>query len=75
MHRYIIVSFLSMYLGAGLFGGLIMKQAIPEMNGLGVAYYAVTWPEHVYCAPVHRGCKPLLARFPVRAQAWFFTFD
>ena len=48
--RHILISVVYMYLGAGLFGGLMMKQAIPAMNWLGVTYYALTWPEFVYCA-------------------------
>ena len=70
--RYVCVSLLSVYFGAGLFGGLLMKQAIPAINPLGVAYYAATWPGHVYCASTVRDCDS----FPgPRVSKYFFTFD
>jgi hypothetical protein len=50
MTRNIITHGLCFYLGAGLFGGLLMATAIPAMNVLGVAYFAATWPMQVYCA-------------------------
>lgn len=46
----------ALYLGAGLFGGLLMAAAVPAINPVGVIYYAATWPAQIYCAPVARGC-------------------
>lgn len=62
-----------MYVGAGLFGGLLMSQAIPAMNAIGVAVYALIWPRFIYCAPVTRECEALSA-FPDWAQALMFSF-
>ena len=47
------------YVGAGLFGGLLMKMSIPALNPIGVVFYALTWPAFVYCAPTSRNCNML----------------
>lgn len=48
------------YFGAGMFGGLVMQTAVPAMNGLGVAYYAMTWPAFLHCARTDvKSCNPL----------------
>jgi hypothetical protein len=49
----------SMYVGAGLFGALLMAQAIPAINLFGIAYMTATWPRLIYCTPVERGCDPM----------------
>lgn len=63
---------LAMYLGAGLFGGVLMAIAIPALNGFGVVYYMLTWPAHVYCAPAERECSAVPE--PEHA-AWMFTLE
>ena len=73
MIRVIITHATTLYVGAGLFGGLLMQQAIPSMNALGVAAYAAIWPVFIYCARAARDCKPLDA-FPEWAQALMFSF-
>jgi hypothetical protein len=35
-----------------------MKQGIPALNGLGMAYIAVTWPKTIYCARTVNNCDP-----------------
>lgn len=70
MIRYITVSIVSAYLGAGLFAGLMMQRAIPAINPIGVAFIAATWPNQVRCARVVSGCKPI----PSWAKPYIFTF-
>ncbi|MGN6773138.1 MAG: hypothetical protein ACTHJQ_25315 [Rhizobiaceae bacterium] len=71
MTRYILVSLVSAYLGAGLFAGLLYQRAIPAINPLGVALIAVTWPNQIRCARVSSGCKPV----PAWASPYIFTFQ
>lgn len=71
MIRYAAVSLVSLYLGAGLFAGLLMQQAIPAINPLGVALIAATWPNHIRCARVSSGCEPI----PAWASPYVFTFQ
>ena len=70
--KSVATHFAALYIGAGLFGGLLMQAAIPAINPLGVAYYAATWPAQIYCAPVSRGCNVT----PNESWgAWMFSFD
>lgn len=64
----------SMYVGAGLFAGLMMQRAIPALNPLGVAVIAATWPNQIRCARVSDDCEPIpswlgpyVFSFPARA--------
>lgn len=57
MGRFILGLAIGLYLGAGLFGGLLMQRAIPALNPLGVAYMAVTWPRTIICARVVDNCS------------------
>lgn len=71
--RQVATHALALYLGAGIFGGTLMAQAIPAMNWLAVAVYAALWPGFVYCAPVARDCD-VMDIFPMWAQSLMFTF-
>jgi|GEM_PF-2819179 len=68
----VITHIFAAYIGAGLFGALLMSASIPAMNWLGMFTYMSIWPRFIYCAPVARGCNPLDA-FPQWAQALMFT--
>lgn len=70
--RRVLTHLAAIYLGAGLFGGLMMGQAVPALNWLGIGYYALTWPAQVYCAPDYTRCDPLPNP---DGAAWMFTFD
>lgn len=72
--RSIATYLAALYIGAGLFGGITMATFLP-LNAFGVAYYTLTWPEHLYCAQPHRQCAPILSRLPAHMQAWFFDLD
>lgn len=61
----------SMYLGAGLFAGLLMQRGIPALNPLGVAFIAVTWPNQIRCARVSSGCEAT----PSWIAPYIFTFE
>jgi hypothetical protein len=65
--RRILTHALSVYIGAGLFAGLLMKAAVPAINWIGVAYIAATWPVQIYCAPIRRECE-------VEPPDWAFSF-
>lgn len=68
-----ILKYLSaMYLGAGLFGGLVMATAVP-LNWFGVLMYGLTWPAFLYYTPASRDCNVLMM-FPDWFNAWMFTF-
>lgn len=71
MIRYAAVCLVSLYLGAGLFAGLMMQRAIPAINPLGVALIAATWPNQIRCARVSSGCEPI----PSWAAPYIFTFS
>lgn len=60
-----------MYLGAGLFAGLMMHRAIPALNPLGVAFIAATWPNQIRCARVESACDAV----PEWAGPYIFTFS
>lgn len=75
MRKTILTIVASAYIGAGLFGGLVMQAAVPAMNGLGVAYYAATWPAFLHCARKDvAGCNPLTL-MPLWLSQHLFTFD
>ena len=61
---------LSMYLGAGLFAGLMMQRAIPALNPLGVAFITATWPNQIRCARVESGCNAV----PSKLAPYLFSF-
>ncbi|MGN6770653.1 MAG: hypothetical protein ACTHJQ_12535 [Rhizobiaceae bacterium] len=71
MKRYILVSLVSAYLGAGLFAGLLMQRAVAPLNPLGVAFIAVTWPNQIRCARISSGCDAI----PAWASSYIFTFS
>lgn len=48
--KFILTHAVASYVGAGLFGGLVMQTAVPAMNTFGVAYYAAAWPAFLHCA-------------------------
>lgn len=68
--RYVIVSAASMYVGAGLFAGLLMHRAIPALNPLGVVFIAATWPNQIRCARIESGCEAP----PKWMAPYIFTF-
>ena len=70
--RILATHLIALYIGAGLFGGITMSTFLP-LNWLGVTYYTLTWPEHLYCAQV--GCGPVLTYLPPHMQAWFFDLE
>ena len=65
----------SAYVGAGLFGGLVMQAAIPAMNGIGVAVYASSWPAFLYCARHDIGTCDPFSHIPLVVQGYMFTFE
>lgn len=71
MRRYLIVSAISAYAGAGLFAGLMMQRALPALNPLGVAIIVVTWPNWIRCARVESGCEAI----PQWTSPYIFTFS
>jgi hypothetical protein len=71
MMKFIATVVVSAYIGAGLFSGLLMQQAIPALNGWGVAYIAATWPRQIICAQVASGCDAV----PTHLVRYLFTFD
>lgn len=66
-----VVIILSMYLGAGLFAGLLMQRAVPALNPLGVAFIAITWPNQIRCARVLSNCDAV----PQWVSPYIFTFS
>lgn len=70
MAKLIVVSVVSLYLGAGLFAGIMMQRAIPAINPIGIAFIAVTWPNQVRCARVSSGCDPI----PKWITPYIFSF-
>ena len=55
--RMTAVALLCIYLGAGLFAGLLMQRAIPALNPLGITYIALTWPREIQCARTESDCS------------------
>lgn len=68
--RSVLIVTISMYLGAGIFAGLMMGQAITALNPLGVAAVTLTWPNHIRCARVSSDC----ASIPEWAAPYIFTY-
>jgi hypothetical protein len=66
-YRSFIVALLAGYLVAGLSLGTAMQSAIPAMSGLGVAYYAATWPAWIAAGITH-------SPRPLPIPAWCFDF-
>jgi hypothetical protein len=72
MLKTIVTVIVSGYLGAGLFGGLVMQTAVPAMNTFGVAAYAVSWPGFLYCARSDfDDCQPF-RHIPLSVQGYMF---
>lgn len=71
MAKLLITALVSMYLGAGLFAGLMMQRAVPALNPLGVGVVAITWPNQIRCARVSSDCEPI----PAWAAPYIFTFS
>jgi len=70
--KLILTHLVAAYVGAGLFGGLVMQAAVPQMNTFGVAVYGVTWPAFLFCARTDmEDCKPF-AHIPMSVQALMF---
>ena len=63
---------LAMYLGAGLFAGLMMQRGIPALNPLGVTFIGLTWPNQVRCARVESACDPT---GPEWLHPYLFSFE
>lgn len=63
---------LGIYLGAGLFSGLLLQRAIPALNPIGITYVATTWPRVIICARVSAGCEQV---GPEWLKPWLFTFS
>ena len=73
--KKIITHLVAAYVGAGLFGGLVMQAAVPPMNNFGVAFYGFTWPAFLVCARTEvEDCNPF-DHIPVSVQALMFTFE
>lgn len=72
MAKQILTHVTAVYFGAGLFGGLLLQQAMPAMNAIGVTYYAITWPGQIYCARTSRNGS---AMPPDSVSSFFYTFD
>lgn len=70
-YRHIATHLLALYIGAGLFGGIIMSRVLP-LTGVGIAYYAATWPQQVYCAAPERGCFAQSDYLPIWFQKLMF---
>lgn len=70
MIRLCAVSIVSLYLGAGLFAGVMMQRAIPAISPIGIGFIAITWPNQVRCARVSSGCEPI----PNWVKPYIFSF-
>ena len=58
--KSILTHIAAAYMGAGLFGGLVMQAAVPATNALGVAYYTAAWPAFLHCAKSQlKDCDPM----------------
>lgn len=58
MSKFLMGIFLGVYLGAGLFGGLLIQRSVPALNPAGIAYVAATWPNIIRCARTEADCDP-----------------
>ena len=73
--RFIFTVVVSAYIGAGMFGGLVMQSAVPAMNTFGVVAYGVTWPAFLHCARRNLSeCDPF-AHIPLDVQALMFDLE
>lgn len=70
MIRYAAISLVSLYVGAGLFAGLVMQRSVPALNPTGVVMIAITWPNLIRCARVSSECEPI----PAWMAPYIFTF-
>jgi len=70
--KSVLTHALALYLGAGMFAGVMLQRGIPALNPLGVAFVAVTWPNQVRCARVSSGCNPLP---PEWMEPYLWTHD
>lgn len=61
---------LSMYLGAGLFAGLMAQRAVPALNLVGVVFITMTWPNQIRCARVESKCDAI----PSKLAPYIFSF-
>lgn len=71
MLRAALTHLLAAYLGAGLFLGLLTQRAIPAVNPVGIVIITLTWPNHIRCARIASGCKPI----PEWLSPYVFTFS
>lgn len=71
MGRFVIVSLVSMYIGAGLFAALLTQRAVPALNPVGAVFIIATWPNQIRCARVESGCKAI----PEWVGPYLFTFE
>lgn len=58
MIRHILIAAICLHLGAGFAFGLMMKQRIPALNPLGMAYIAIHWQRQLGCVSAGNGCDP-----------------
>lgn len=72
--KKLLTHLMAMYLGAGIFGGFVMYHSIPAMNVIGVAAYAVTWPNFLYCARQDNDCIAM-DFIPLKYKAYMFNFE
>ncbi|WP_411975970.1 hypothetical protein [Sulfitobacter faviae] len=73
--KFIFTHAVAAYVGAGLFGGLVMQTAVPSMNTFGVAYYAAAWPAFLHCAKSKlAACNPM-SIIPEDLRPLMFTFE
>lgn len=73
--KFILTHAVASYVGAGLFGGLVMQTAVPAMNTFGVAYYAAAWPAFLHCAKSKLAdCDPM-SIIPEGWRPLMFTFE
>lgn len=69
--RFAVGFVIGLYLGAGLFSGLLMQRAIPALNPVGLTYLAMTWPRQIICARVSSGCS---TEPPSWMHSYLFSF-
>lgn len=70
MIKLCAVAIVSLYLGAGLFAGVMMQRAIPAITPVGIVFIAATWPNQVRCARKSAGCDPI----PEWVTPYIFSF-
>lgn len=72
MKKLLLTHLIAFYLGAGVFGALLVKQGVPPINLLGMSYLIGMWPKVLYCTPVNRGCEPMP---PEWLAPFMFSFE